>query len=263
MRYLRIYRQRMLLVVSLAAISGLFVAAANSMNMEFDTAFENYINAFYFSYSVQNTPAILMMLLPFWLLITCLIDLFRKDFSIEAVYCFTRCKRFLQWFLEKSAVLAALSFLGVFIYQIVGILFVSIYHSIPLREMMQAAIPNACVFLLSWLFVFSLGMCFNVLSFFVEPKWLLPVFVIVVFIFAVQMQHAVEIKGQWWLNPICHFYIKLHTVYSTFVSCGQQESMPGFQLWHSVVYFAAFIAASMGIGYRFIKKLDFGLLLEK
>ena len=76
MRYLRIYRQRMLLVVSLAAISGLFVAAANSMNMEFDTAFENYINAFYFSYSVQNTPAILMMLLPFWLLITCLIDLF-------------------------------------------------------------------------------------------------------------------------------------------------------------------------------------------
>ena len=85
MRYLRIYRQRMLLVVSLAAISGLFVAAANSMNMEFDTAFENYINAFYFSYSVQNTPAILMMLLPFWLLITCLIDLFRKDFSIEAV----------------------------------------------------------------------------------------------------------------------------------------------------------------------------------
>lgn len=187
MRYLRIYRQRMLLVVSLAAISGLFVAAANSMNMEFDTAFENYINAFYFSYSVQNTPAILMMLLPFWLLITCLIDLFRKDFSIEAVYCFTRCKRFLQWFLEKSAVLAALSFLGVFIYQIVGILFVSIYHSIPLREMMQAAIPNACVFLLSWLFVFSLGMCFNVLSFFVEPKWLLPVFVIVVFIFAVQM----------------------------------------------------------------------------
>ena len=94
MRYLRIYRQRMLLVVSLAAISGLFVAAANSMNMEFDTAFENYINAFYFSYSVQNTPAILMMLLPFWLLITCLIDLFRKDFSIEAVYCFTRCKRF-------------------------------------------------------------------------------------------------------------------------------------------------------------------------
>ena len=80
---------------------------------------------------------------------------------------------------------------------------------------MQAAIPNACVFLLSWLFVFSLGMCFNVLSFFVEPKWLLPVFVIVVFIFAVQMQHAVEIKGQWWLNPICHFYIKLHTVYST------------------------------------------------
>lgn len=127
---------------------------------------------------------------------------------------------------------------------------------------MQAAIPNACVFLLSWLFVFSLGMCFNVLSFFVEPKWLLPVFVIVVFIFAVQMQHAVEIKGQWWLNPICHFYIKLHTVYSTFVSGGQQESMPGFQLWHSVVYFAAFIAASMGIGYRFIKKLDFGLLLE-
>lgn len=80
MRYLRIYRQRMLLVVSLAAISGLFVAAANSMNMEFDTAFENYINAFYFSYSVQNTPAILMMLLPFWLLITCLIDLFRRIF---------------------------------------------------------------------------------------------------------------------------------------------------------------------------------------
>lgn len=102
MRYLRIYRQRMLLVVSLAAISGLFVAAANSMNMEFDTAFENYINAFYFSYSVQNTPAILMMLLPFWLLITCLIDLFRKDFSIEAVYCFTRCKRFLQWFWRKA-----------------------------------------------------------------------------------------------------------------------------------------------------------------
>ena len=54
MRYLRIYRQRMLLVVSLAAISGLFVAAANSMNMEFDTAFENYINAFYFSYSVSK-----------------------------------------------------------------------------------------------------------------------------------------------------------------------------------------------------------------
>ena len=121
MRYLRIYRQRMLLVVSLAAISGLFVAAANSMNMEFDTAFENYINAFYFSYSVQNTPAILMMLLPFWLLITCLIDLFRKDFSIEAVYCFTRCKRFLQWFLEKSAVLAALSFLGVFILSLIHI----------------------------------------------------------------------------------------------------------------------------------------------
>ena len=102
MRYLRIYRQRMLLVVSLAAISGLFVAAANSMNMELDTAFENYINAFYFSYSVQNTPAILMMLLPFWLLITCLIDLFRKDFSIEAVYCFTRCKRFYNGFWRKA-----------------------------------------------------------------------------------------------------------------------------------------------------------------
>ena len=102
MRYLRIYRQRMLLVVSLAAISGLFVAAANSMNMELDTAFENYINAFYFSYSVQNTPAILMMLLPFWLLITCLIDLFRKDFSIEAVYCFTRCKRFYTGFWRKA-----------------------------------------------------------------------------------------------------------------------------------------------------------------
>ena len=204
---------------SLAAISGLFVAAANSMNMEFDTAFENYINAFYFSYSVQNTPAILMMLLPFWLLITCLIDLFRKDFSIEAVYCFTRCKRFLQWFLEKSAVLAALSFLGVFIYQIVGILFVSIYHSIPLREMMQAAIPNACVFLLSWLFVFSLGMCFNVLSFFVEPKWLLPVFRDLLFLsLPVQMQHAVEIKGQLVAEiPICHFYIKLS--YGVFYLC--------------------------------------------
>ena len=75
MRYLRIYRQRMLLVVSLAAISGLFVAAANSMNMEFDTAFENYINAFYFSYSVQNTPAILMMLLPF-LVINYMLDRF-------------------------------------------------------------------------------------------------------------------------------------------------------------------------------------------
>ena len=114
--------------------------------MEFYTAFENYINAFYLSYSVQNTPAILMMLLPFWLLITCLIDLFRKDFSIEAVYCFTRCKRFLQWFLEKSAVLAALSFLGVFIYQIVGILFVSIYHSIPLREMMPVSYTHLDVY---------------------------------------------------------------------------------------------------------------------
>lgn len=109
---------------------------------------------------------------------------------------------------------------------------------------------------------FLFGHVLQCIVVFVEPKWLLPVFVIVVFIFAVQMQHAVEIKGQWWLNPICHFYIKLHTVYSTFVSGGQQESMPGFQLWHSVVYFAAFIAASMGIGYRFIKKLDFGLLLE-
>lgn len=263
MRYLRIYRQRLLLLISLAAISGLFIAAANTLNMEFEMAFENYINAFYFSYSVQNTPAILLMLLPFLLLIACLIDLFRKDFSIEAVYCFTRRKRFLRWFLEKSAILALLSLLGVLVYQVVGILFVSIYYSISPSEILQTVYPNLCVFLLSWLFVFFICICFNIISFFVEPKWLLPVLVIVVFLFAVQMQHAVANKSQWWLNPICHFYIKLHTEYSTFVPSGQQEILPGFQLWHSLVYFVSLIASSMGIGYFFMKRLDFGLLLEK
>ena len=72
MRYLRIYRQRMLLVVSLAAISGLFVAAANSMNMEFDTAFENYINAFLFflfcsKYARDSNDAIALLVINYML----------------------------------------------------------------------------------------------------------------------------------------------------------------------------------------------------
>lgn len=265
MKKLRIYRQRFLMLHLVCITCAVFFTAIN-LNIPYESLFERQIDAFYFTASVENLISLILMFLPHIMIIALLSDLFLQDIGIEAAYCLTRHRKPLRWFAKKCALLAAASAYAILLVQLTVIAVILFAGRCTVRELAGALAPNLYLFSLSWLFVFTVSLALNLLSFSVAPRWLMPVLLVVLFLFILQMRIAMKSKTGWQWNPAIHFYLNCHAEFLPFARQASEEAakvlLPGLRVWHSLVYFGVLDAALLVLGYLRARRLEFGLLLE-
>ncbi len=259
---LRLYRQRILVSMTVCCLCACMLSLVAIQGSLGDVLL-NQLQAFYFMSDMTNVLAVILQLIPFTLFIICFIDLFRKDLQIEIIYCFTRERNLKRWFLKKLFLLSLFSFLMILFFRLLGIIFLQISSPTGIDAISGTVLPNFYTVILAWLFVFTVSLLMNMLSFYVPVKWLLPALVLLFFMLGLHFVYARNTKLQWLLNPIFHFYFKAHIEYLDYVSPADAGfTMPNFMVWQSVLFFFVVIMIISVIGYWRIKKIDFGLLLE-
>jgi len=261
MYFLKINKQRILMVAFISSVIAVLFGLLSGA-----VPFEHFVSALETSIYFSNDPltvwAMVLFCIPYILFLTPLTGFFKQDFNIQTIYCFTRRKNYLEWYLKKSASLAAQALFSQLLFFGLCIVTVFCIADFPRESIAASAAFTLQAFALAWLFVFAFAFLMNALSFFASSKWILPAgvtfFTANAFLLPFSIEHESFLR---YLNPIVHINMTMHEgAHPLFAQYSQMA--PGLKFWHSVLFFLAIIAVSFAAGYLKISRSDLGLMLD-
>lgn len=263
MKNLVLYKNQFFRINIISLFYILISIGSNGLN-ESGNLFYDTLNSFYFIYFIESLVSILLLFIPFIMIIASLSDVFVQYITIESNYCFTRERKVLRWYVKKCLLLAVYTFYSTGFIFIISLTANIVIGKHSLSDLFGALLPCASVFLISWLFLYLFSLLLNIISFYIPPKWSMPLIMIVLFgcfINMKQTNHSDLYIGL--LNPAVHFYFRIHNEYNYLVpESAATAGVSMLTVRFSLLYFAAAIILTLVIGYRRIRKYEFGLLKE-
>lgn len=261
---LKIKRQYKLYIST--AIFASFVALITCVQLDrlpSEPAATYLVNAIFLSTAMNDITIIMQISIIMFIQVIPLIDIFKKDFSIELWYCITRYKSKMIWYLKKTSTVFSASIFSAFVYSMTCLCVFFIRKTVDWQMLYENRQLIGYIFLFKFFYVLLFALILNVVSIRLSAKAALPIGAAMSVIYSIVFTLEQKLGCSFSLIPLTRVLIFNHVDVNKLIPEDYLEYVfANMSLSSTVVYFLLLISATFLIGALITQKSQFGLMRE-